>query len=234
MSDKSALKALLAPGVVSNDPPAPSAEEADLITFIDDNPAPATLNSEGHTSPIAAATEFLEGYLQSLQYKDQRTAVNRYASSALQVFATYYYESKSILKAMEDATYCPSNCKVNINFQPMDIIAKSPAYIALSIQMDDVDKRMNSDIGKLWIQGRIQNNNGLKSYLIWLFAKALALFARLFLVEMDAESYGEHNLVAELLLHTILLRSSFSTITTTSFSISITSQWMCSLPSTRR
>jgi hypothetical protein len=29
MSDESALKALLAPGVVSNDPPAPSAQEAD-------------------------------------------------------------------------------------------------------------------------------------------------------------------------------------------------------------
>jgi hypothetical protein len=109
---------------------------------------------------------------------------------------------------MEDATYCPSNCKVNINFQPMDIIVKSPAYIDLSIQMDDVEKRMNSEIGKLWIQGRIQNNSSLKSYLIRLFPKSLALFGRLFLVEMDTESYSRHDLVAELLF--AITKTSFS------------------------
>jgi hypothetical protein len=59
---------------------------------------------------------------------------------------------------------------------------------------------MNTEIGKLWLQGRVLNNNGLKSYQIRIFAKALPLLARLFLVEVDAESYGEHDLVAELLL----------------------------------
>ena len=60
---------------------------------------------------------------------------------------------------------------------------------------------MNAEIGKLWIQGRIQNNDGLKQYLLRLFARVLPLIAKLFLIEVDAESYGEHDLVAEVLLH---------------------------------
>jgi hypothetical protein len=82
----------------------------------------------------------------------------------------------------------------------MDIIAKSAAYQAFSSQMDDVQQQMNTEIGKLWLQGRVLNNNGLKSYQIRILAKALPLLARLFLVEVDAESHGEHDSVAELLL----------------------------------
>ena len=217
MSNESALKALLAPEAATVDPTAQSTEETNAA-ITDSVPAPTASNSDGLTAPMAAALEFLEGYLQSLQYKDQRTAINRYAASSLQVYATYYNESKSILKAMEDATYCPNSCKVKINFQPMDIIAKSPAYQALSDKMDDVETRMNTEIGKLWIQGRIQNNNGLKSYQVKLFAKALALFAKLFLAETDAESYGAHDLVAELLLrHHKAILFHFDNISVASF-----------------
>jgi hypothetical protein len=200
MSDEAALKSLLAPGVVTNDAPAQSAEGVDSTRLADDDPSPATLTTDSYASPMTAATAVLEGYLQLHLFVDQRTAINNYAAAPLQTYSCYYYKSKSILKVMEDATYCPKNCKVNINFQPLEIIVKSPAYVTLSDKMDDVSKRMNAEIGKLWIQGRVQNNNGLKSYLVRLFAKAIALFAKLFLVDVDVEAFREHVLVAELLL----------------------------------
>ena len=59
---------------------------------------------------------------------------------------------------------------------------------------------MNTEIGKLWLQGRVLNNYGLKSYQDRIFTKALPLFAKLFLAEVDAKSYGEHDLVVEILL----------------------------------
>ena len=59
---------------------------------------------------------------------------------------------------------------------------------------------MKRTLGKLYFRGLKMNNGERKRELLEIFLKALFVYAKVILADMGEESYGGHNLVADLLL----------------------------------
>ena len=167
---------------------------------LDTSPFAASLAPKERIAPLEAATRHIARFVQTLQFADQRSVFNECALAFIKTFATYFCELKNIVKAKGDIEYCPSCCTVNVPFQPLDRVKESPAYHAFATEVADITKKMKLQAGALHLKGRFLNNTARKEELFEILAKALPRFADFVLIEDDAESYGKHDLVADLLL----------------------------------
>jgi hypothetical protein len=80
--------------------------------------------------PLDAAIKHVVDYAQTLQFNGQRIAAVEIGKAYFKPFCEFYRESKNIIKAIDDPAYCPINCVVKSNFQPLESIEKSQAYLA--------------------------------------------------------------------------------------------------------
>ena len=178
--------------------------------LLNDNSSVTTLSSL-HTlpagkawnmNPVEAGKQLIGRYTQMLPYKDLSTALNDFASKTLINFAEYYRESKSILRAKDDSTYCPASCKVNFSWKATERCMEDTAYQVFSSKKDAAIESMNLQIGKLELEGRVLNNEARKKEVIEDYARALAQFSHLVLVAARLEStFTNHDATVELLLN---------------------------------
>ena len=108
--------------LVSN---APDTELSPVNYFTDK--APAVTRED---APLASAIAHIDGFADTLQYEEQRSAVANVSKHFLMCFADFYHDFKNIAKATSDGAFVPANCKVKVPFQPMGCIKKSEAYLA--------------------------------------------------------------------------------------------------------
>jgi len=150
--------------------------------------------------PLWAAQKYFDRhFVCSLQFKEQRSVFTELGGRYLMSFASFYNASKAILKASSDSAYCPPNCTVKWNFQPVKSIEEGAAYKALSTKVDAAIKQFRVQLGKHYVSGLQLNKTAHKNQLVKDMAQALPRWAELLLVEADASKYDKHDLVADLL-----------------------------------
>jgi hypothetical protein len=158
---------------------------------------------------LEVAQGYVTEYLQTLQFANQRLVYKDAAFRFLELYATYYRESKNIVKAEKE---CPrtstAHCGCFFNFQPMERAKEDVAYKLLASEADILISTTLSSLGALYIKGLKINNGYRKQELLEILSKSLAQFASLVLIELGVENeYSPHDLVADLLLqyHTEIL-----------------------------
>ena len=83
--------------------------------------------------PSGAATDFVEQFLPTLQFPDQRSAVKRLASKYLECFSAFFTDSKKVTAAENEGDrYRTKNCLCKLNFQPLERVKDVPAYTKTS------------------------------------------------------------------------------------------------------
>ena len=115
----------------------------DLSTEKEDDSLTVSILPREQLAPLEAATRITNGFVRMLQFDDQRTAVKEYSTDFIQLFSTYYYESKSILMARGDAAYCPKHWKVSISFQALDRIKESMACMTFARELASATEEMD-------------------------------------------------------------------------------------------
>jgi hypothetical protein len=150
--------------------------------------------------PLDAATKHVVDFAQTLQFNGQRIAAVEIGKAYFKPFCEFYRESKNIIKAIDDPAYCPTSCVVKSNFQPLESIEKSQAYLAHKQTVAALIQNTKLELGALHLKGLVLNNNERKKQLLEIFAKALPRLAESILVDADAKAYGKHNLVADYLI----------------------------------
>lgn len=165
--------------------------------------------SDRNLQPKAAAVEYLDRFVQTLQWKGQQLACREIGTEFITQFSSWYYECKGICEAKKDVSYCPGSCKVTIPLQAMKGVDESPAFLALKAEVTDISNRCKIDLGKQYLKLRSLNNERKKINLTELLARSLPRLAESQLIDSECREYGKHNLVADLLLihHHQLLRN---------------------------
>lgn len=165
--------------------------------------------SDRNLQPKAAAVEYVDRFVQTLQWKGQQLACREIGNEYITQYSSWYYECKGICEAKKDVSYCPGSCKVTIPLQAMKGVDESPAFLALKAEVADIINRCKIDLGKQYLKLRGLNNERKKINLTELLAKSLPRLAESQLIDSECKEYGKHNLVADLLLlhHHQLLRS---------------------------
>ena len=148
----------------------PARPSRKIISLLDDSPDVKSSSLRERSSATEAATTLTASFVQMLQFEEQKPVFARHAKEYLSTFASYYQESKIILKAKSDSVYCPPNCRVTIPFQPLKRIQRGAACQALVNEITAATGSMNTAAGKLYLRGKVMNNDARKAELIEIFA----------------------------------------------------------------
>ena len=159
-------------------------------------------NVKNKPSPLQAAKEIVERFLETLQYPDYRLLFGKYAMEYLTLYAEYYCESKVIQKAEENGFHPGArNCGCYLNFQPRERVKESPAYKTLADESSAIISSTVNSLKDLYLKGLELNSKDRKAELMELLCEALPAFANLVLIDCELEKvFTPHDLVADLLL----------------------------------
>ena len=72
-------------------------------------------------TPSAAAAEVVEEFVQTLQFKEQISALSQQADEYMNIFENFYSEAKKIQKALDAGpSYSPPDCTVKLNHEAIE------------------------------------------------------------------------------------------------------------------
>ena len=171
----------------------------------DDVPAPLrtpNVNPPGTSTNISAldmASAKIEAFVRTLHYPQQRAVFQDNALRYLQTFADFYRESKTLLKAKDDPTYCPPSCRITIPMQPTQRVRESTAFKALAEESARISKELSLKMAAQVLKCKCLNNADKQRESIEIYAKGLANMAEILLAEVNTSSTTKHDLVADLL-----------------------------------
>lgn len=165
-------------------------------------PAVDSSDASSKKTPLEAARDLANEFLQTLCFASQRSAYERRANEYIELFAEYYCESKNIIRMEKDRPR-PStkNCGCFFNFQPREGIKEIQAFKNLEGEANGLISTTLNSLGDLYLRGLKLNNGDRKQKLVEILATASADFAPFVLIECGLDSDIEpHDLVADFLL----------------------------------
>eukprot|EP00956_Cyclotella_meneghiniana_P009510 scaffold13165_cov55-Cyclotella_meneghiniana.AAC.1 len=148
------------------------------------------ISSKG--DPLAAAAEVVNEFVQTLQFKDQLSALKKKVEEYMNEFQDLYSESKKLAKASgEGPSYLSPNCTVKLNHQPMERVKASTAYQARSNELGVLIRNTKLEMSDIELEMMILNCNGHKNEMMEIMATALSLISRYVIVvyELDVDHH---------------------------------------------
>ena len=130
-------------------------------------------------TPSAAAAEVVEEFVQTLQFKEQISALSQQADEYMNIFENFYSEAKKIQKALDaGSSYSPPNCTVKLNHQPIDRVKTATAYQACSNRLGALIQSTKLEMGTIELEMMCHNSVGRKADMVEIMAATLDLVAK--------------------------------------------------------
>ena len=175
-----------------NSPPAKAGPSAATLAAI--------ASPKANRPPLEAAITVLNHFAQTLLWSNSSSACRELGTAFLQLYSSWYHKKIGLVDATNNANFVSRSCAVSVSLQPCERAKEGSAALALAAEAASVVKEMKITLSKFCVRMDTINNDCKKEDLTDSLATALPAIAKGVLIEVGAEAYGPHNLVADMLM----------------------------------
>lgn len=174
-------------------------DEADTAAAVATPPDAPSAPENKRTAPLDAAIAEISAFTATLPIKHSRSVVQAHAIDFMKAYALYFCRDKGLDRMKADPSYTPGFAKFSVKLQPLESVKNSPEHLAIATEVARIVKQAGLDIGSQQIRLEELHVKSLKREAVNIFAKSLPNIAEMFLAQVNAEDYGKHCLVSDLL-----------------------------------